>query len=524
MIVLVVDDQVSVVSAIVSGVRWEAIGVSKVLTAYNSFEAKTILRTQPVDILLCDIEMPGENGLQLFRWAKEGKYDLECIFLTSHADFHYAKEALKLGGMDYILQPARYEDVQAAVGRAAQRVQEKREERTFQSYGKLIQNQRGLLLDSVLGKYLWADRVDVAQVAEDLQLLNLDMEAGAPFCLALLQALSLRDNDELFRYGLSNILTEISNQYGQNALLLRYEAGGYICLLYHRRDAMDPQVFLGFLEHFVNAASQYLSGKLAAYSAGRTDFPHLPQALKQLSRLRDENVAGAPRVFSVDASGVAVREMDFLSEKRRWDLLVSQDDFKAMAQDVEDTLDSLAAQGKLSAAGLNQIYQYFVQLVFRALALRGWDARDIFEGPEEWQRFMTAYRSLDEVKGILRRMGEVFGGLQGSGDDNSQIEAMVRYIHDNIEKDIHRGDVAASVYLSPDYVSHLFRDKLHMSFSDFVITEKMKLARTLLRTGNLPVSVIAAKVGYTNFSYFSRTYKKVFGRTPASERKHAQPE
>ena len=85
--------------------------MTKVVPAYNAFEAKQILLTQRVDIMLCDIEMPVENGLALFRWVQEQGLDTECIFLTAHADFYYAKEAVRLGGFDYILQPARYEDI-----------------------------------------------------------------------------------------------------------------------------------------------------------------------------------------------------------------------------------------------------------------------------------------------------------------------------------------------------------------------------------------------------------------------------
>ena len=50
-----------------------------------------------VDILLCDIEMPGENGLGLLRWVREQEKEIECIFLTCHAKFAYAQEAIILG-------------------------------------------------------------------------------------------------------------------------------------------------------------------------------------------------------------------------------------------------------------------------------------------------------------------------------------------------------------------------------------------------------------------------------------------
>lgn len=56
-----------------------------------------ILKNFPVDVLLSDIEMPEEDGISLCLWAKKEIADIECIFLTSHADFEYAREAIRLG-------------------------------------------------------------------------------------------------------------------------------------------------------------------------------------------------------------------------------------------------------------------------------------------------------------------------------------------------------------------------------------------------------------------------------------------
>ena len=122
MTVLVIDDQIHVVEGILSEVPWENLGVDKVWKAYNAVEAKGILLLHKVDIMLCDIEMPGENGLSLLKWTQDQGMETECIFLTAHADFVYARTAMQLGSFDYILQPARYEDIGNAILRAKQRI------------------------------------------------------------------------------------------------------------------------------------------------------------------------------------------------------------------------------------------------------------------------------------------------------------------------------------------------------------------------------------------------------------------
>ena len=83
--VLIVDDQIHVVNGIVNGVDWKSLGVEEPLTAYNAFEARRVFLANRVDIMLCDIEMPVESGISLFRWVKAQNYPVECIFLTAHA-------------------------------------------------------------------------------------------------------------------------------------------------------------------------------------------------------------------------------------------------------------------------------------------------------------------------------------------------------------------------------------------------------------------------------------------------------
>lgn len=57
-----------------------------------------------------------------------------------------------------------------------------------------------------------------------------------------------------------------------------------------------------------------------------------------------------------------------------------------------------------------------------------------------------------------------------------------------------------------------------MTLKEYIIEQKIRAAQSLLKTTSLPVSFVAAKVGYSNFSHFSKAYKKVMGHTPQEER------
>ena len=108
---LIVNDEQLTAETMKKDMDWASYGISEVYTAYDTEAARACIAEHPVDILLCDIEMPGENGLGLLRWVREQEKEIECIFLTCHAKFAYAQEAISLGCQDYILIPARYEDI-----------------------------------------------------------------------------------------------------------------------------------------------------------------------------------------------------------------------------------------------------------------------------------------------------------------------------------------------------------------------------------------------------------------------------
>ena len=125
MTVLIVDDQPDVVRGEEQGINWTSLGVDRILSAYSVPEAEKLLLSEPVSVLLCDIEMPPRSGLELLELIRERKLPTRCIFLSAHAEFTYAQEAVRLGGGDNILQPAPYSEIEDAVLRALDDIKEK---------------------------------------------------------------------------------------------------------------------------------------------------------------------------------------------------------------------------------------------------------------------------------------------------------------------------------------------------------------------------------------------------------------
>jgi DNA-binding NtrC family response regulator len=93
----------------------------KVQVAEDGEAALRVLEEGDVDVLLCDINMPHLNGMELLRKTRERANPPEAIMLTGHATVETAIEAMKLGAYDYLSKPYRINELDALVKQAAEK-------------------------------------------------------------------------------------------------------------------------------------------------------------------------------------------------------------------------------------------------------------------------------------------------------------------------------------------------------------------------------------------------------------------
>lgn len=144
---MVNDDKITV-NIMKTEIPWSKYDI-EVFIAYNVSEGQNIISQNQIDLLLCDIEMPEENGIALIRWIREKELDIDCIFLTCHADFNYAKEAITLNCQDYLLMPTSYDNIVTTVLKVFNRRQERLLNNKLQEYGKSwLDSQNQLIADN----------------------------------------------------------------------------------------------------------------------------------------------------------------------------------------------------------------------------------------------------------------------------------------------------------------------------------------------------------------------------------------
>ena len=530
MTVLIVDDQTVVVSGILFGIDWSKLKIDRTFKAYNAYEAKKILQEYQVDIMLCDIEMPVENGLSLYAWTKEQNMDLECIFLTAHADFMYAKEAIRLGSFEYILQPARYEEVENAILRAMEKLHVKRKKTEYSSYGKALFEKKDVLMEGLLKEVFLGKGQDVNASCQTLETLGVHLKTGrlGYACLVHIQRWSMAIDtweSQLLRYTMNNVVSELFSYYGQKILLLQIDRENYVFAVYTEEvHEMDEESVYRQLGQLLEVYEKYFLCRIACYFKDCKEVTELPQSIEKLIKQKEDNVALLSKVFLPEQAGKIIEK-----EERNQNLCEGLEELllngaaEGLQKEAFLILDRMYREEGLGADFLRRFYHEFMQLVYSVSDRLGIKPSQIFESQEVLKKSLTAYTSVEEMKWLVKYIAAFFNETQTSDEkQKNQIDTILQYIRSNLDKDIRRGDIAGLVFLNQNYVSRLFKNEMGISLKEYIIQEKMKSAQILLKGTHMSISMIATKVGYSNFSHFSQTYKKIMGVAPVDDRMRSE--
>lgn len=125
--VAVADDEMAVTQLIAQHID-KLPGFHTAACLYDGRTARELLARQPVDILVSDIRMPEMDGLELARWMAAHAPGCALILISAYSEFEYAKQAIALGVVDYLLKPISLRELDAALMRTAHKLQQERDD------------------------------------------------------------------------------------------------------------------------------------------------------------------------------------------------------------------------------------------------------------------------------------------------------------------------------------------------------------------------------------------------------------
>ena len=131
---------------------------------------------------------------------------------------------------------------------------------------------------------------------------------------------------------------------------------------------------------------------------------------------------------------------------------------------------------------------------------------------------------IEVLREIIKKELSDKSGEGRPGDMNvlNKIEHVKGFIEGNCFKKITLRDAAEIVYMSPKYLSRLFRENTGMGFNEYKLKVKMDQAKNMLKTTGLGIKQISAKLGYINTESFIRQFEKIVETTPTQYRKNSK--
>lgn len=512
--VLVIDDQRQVVDSICAGLQWDAFGVQHVYGAYSAKEAKKIIQNFKIDILLSDIEMPEENGLELFAWTREQGYDIDCIFLTSHADFNYAKEAIRLGSVDYILQPARFEEIEAGLRKHVEERAERLYLKELKKRQNVLKEKESVLIDQTFEKMLNVGFLTAEEQKFQIRSLchkQYQQSCFYLFSVQILQWTNQQWSSQLVRMVLSNVIGELFEPYECEVLLGGISDMDYAVLLHGNRSSITESVILEKIQTMYQFVQEKMTFQIAVYLEGYIESVH--QGLEELCHLMRDNVLQKAQIFSSENKENATLHIEQLHTER-WGNLLEEGNWKVIQKEIEQFFESNEKQVNYTA--LKQLYLEYSKAFFDVINRKKCDINSFFSEEYSYDNFSNSYATCARFLEGVAYTGKIL-----EKDDDTEEDRLLKakqYITENISKNITRTEVANYLYLSEEYFSRWFSKETGDPFKNYLLNQKIEYAKQLLENTGLTVGIIASKVGYDNFSYFSKMFKKKEGMTPQDYR------
>ena len=493
---LLVDDEDLTVQRLQSAIDWPSLGISRVFTASSMQQAQKLFAAHRIEIMVCDIEMPAGNGIQLLHWVREQGYPTVNIFLTGHADFSYARDALALQTLEYILKPVSFEEVERAVGRAVQQLQRQEEEaqrRTAQFFRLLVYGE------------IMPNAGSIQRTAQKSGLDYTAAMACTPLLIASKEHFVKKEEDGQWDAlpAVRNIMEEVLNPL----LCKPFAFSGHLLAFFPSEVSQEDAVHL--CRQALESISHALAMKLLFFLGEQVTLDRLQDQAAQLLRRERETVQDSG-VF-LDSTALQPCLEAAKPSYALWRTMLEQGDPEGVTRHAGAYLDALPA---LNREALCRFYDGYWQMVCTLMASRGLPTHQLKSAYLE-----DATRS---VPALLEWVGavnqEVCSCLQ-SGGTGAVVDQVKAYIGEHIMGPVTRAQVAESVHLTPEYLSRLFRRETGMSLIEYITAVKMEAAQELLTHSDLPISQVASQLGYGNFAYFSQLFRARFQASPSDYRK-----
>lgn len=542
--VIIADDEKKIIELIKQLGHWKELDIEIVDECANGRAAyESICKYKP-DFVLSDIKMPVYDGIELIRKLREEGINPFFILLSGYRHFEYARSAIQLNVIDYLLKPIDEQQLNRTLKRACACIEEVRiqkEESNMLSEWKNDRDQQkregfwkvfteSINSDSGIrwrGKNLWECADFPHDRKECSELFHMDFPYDCFQMLCIFSDLSsiLGNVSSAGHKKVEGFIQECMQKKAVTYYHTTYM--GYIILLNYKKEMTKEvrQAVCALYYHILDLSELYGEIRLnIGISSGKESLSELTEAFQEAHDSEWGRLVYA-------GNGILDYEQIDRLPRCNMEDIVSEEE----TERIRDAVKYLKLE---EISGLAQhickrcgTYNNYSPRAFRTLFfyLENMMAEEFITDQKKRERFQENYyyaylnagNYQQAIKGaflvLMQYMEEEKKQIREKMD--KPVSMAVQYIREHYQEQISLEDAAFAGNVSPNYLSKLFRSEMEIGFLDYLTQTRLKESEKLLEETNLSIREIAAKVGYLDEKYYSKLFKKATGIKPSEYRR-----
>ena len=520
--VMIVDDEKVAIDSLKFIIEKSFTDVDIITTARSGREAIELVEVNVPDILFMDIRMPGINGIEAIREIRKRHQQIVIIVLTAFDQFEFAKEAVNLGVMEYLLKPVNRTKVVEVVNKAIALIRAEREKWQIELEMREKLEYVGPILESgfVYSIILFDDKS--SELVDYKRLFNIKEDGGYILTVEFVdvQTGGYPDNKFGFRVEsqqfypyftdtVKSLCKCIIGPVMLNRIVVAVPADSQIDEFACRLEAVSlAENLLQRLSVKLNCGFKIGIGKV--YRRFDMLAASYEESLKALRYLQGH---GVMHFMDITARTAVGSEYPEYKEK----LLLQ----KVSAGEPAESINAfncifdwlIREYGDQPLKIKNKLLE-IVYLVNH----KSWEYEP--GGETTGVDFLEEMLSINDMSELRlwckNRVENVITQVTSYRDFkvSGLTKRAKEYIKTNYSKSITLEDVAREINVSPQYLSKLFKEETGENFIDYLTSIRIRVAKNLLEGDEKSIKEICYSIGYSDPNYFSRIFKKIVGVTP----------
>jgi two-component system response regulator YesN len=508
--IFLVDDEEMGLEMMRDYIRWEEMGIYVVGTASNGREALEKIEATRPDIILTDVQMPIMNGIDLAKKIHECYDWIQLMFLTGHDEFHYVKSALNVGAVGYLLKPLDLSEIESVIQKVKLRCEEVQMKKNSMEAAK----------SNILKELSYEKNAErAADLATNFsKLTRLPEKNRYAMALFSIDPKEAEGEQQSLEDCTSRLITYLDHYFkakNLEAVFVPFKDGETGVLM----EASQQPGYYAW-EDLAEAIRGVLDFTVTtAVGAQETQLTELHCLYAQTRVILNERFYEGTGTI-IHAATVSNQ---FYSEhippfvRKEWFEAINRLDFEQAAQKLHQYFVGLATLRIKKKI----ICDWAIDLVDELLEQLHQSVPEGFKRAELYHSIYNAL-TLHEIEDLILGTASDAVSMLGERfmDKNAKLVHKVRTVIDqNYDQPITINSLSDQVYLSPNYLRSIFKDKTGITIHDYLTRIRLDKSKELLADGSLKIQDIAQRVGYESTSYFISLFLKNQGVTPNEYRK-----